>query len=145
MRKLKIDDPLDAFAVHGACGVWGMIAVGLFTAKQYSYAPAEGNPQYTSSNGDVLGPDAGLFMTHTRGVLFGTQIVAIIIIVAWVAGLSGAMFFIMNKLHIFRVSDEVEQLGADVSKHGGSAYPEQYSQPSQPSQPKAKAVGNSSV
>merc|ERR1712066_509563 len=30
LRMLKIDDPVDAFAVHGACGMWGTLAAGLF-------------------------------------------------------------------------------------------------------------------
>merc|ERR1711904_665615 len=30
IKKLQIDDPVDAFSVHGACGMWGCIAAALF-------------------------------------------------------------------------------------------------------------------
>ena len=30
LRFLKIDDAIGAFPVHGACGVWGILAAGLF-------------------------------------------------------------------------------------------------------------------
>merc|ERR1719233_165867 len=32
--RLKIDDPLDASAVHGACGLWGLVSVGLFASNK---------------------------------------------------------------------------------------------------------------
>ena len=30
LKKLRVDDPIDAFAVHGACGAWGVLAAALF-------------------------------------------------------------------------------------------------------------------
>jgi len=111
MRKLKIDDPLDAFAVHGMCGVWGVLAVGLFTVKEYSF----------SASSD--GPDAGLFMPGTEGRLFATQIVTILIEIPWVVVMSGIMFFILKVVGILRVPPDQETAGLDESKHGGSAYP----------------------
>ena len=32
--KLKIDDPVGAISVHGICGVWGTLAVGIFVAEK---------------------------------------------------------------------------------------------------------------
>jgi len=108
MRKLKIDDPLDAFAVHGACGVWGLISVGIFTAREYTYSAKEA--------------DSGIFMSGSRGELFGCQIVTVLMIIIWVTGTSGILFTILNKVGIYRVAASDEESGLDVSKHGGSAY-----------------------
>jgi len=124
MRKFKIDDPLDAFAVHGACGVWGCLSVGVLAAKEYSYAPAEGNEYRKGSNGTDLGPDAGIFMEGSRGELFATQLVGVIIIVLWVCSLSGLLFLILKKTGMLRVDENEEAMGADIAKHGGHAYPE---------------------
>ena len=77
--RFKIDDPVQAFPVHGACGAWGVLAVGLFANKAYSYAPPEGNPLRYDASGADLGPDAGLFLPGSRGQLFGTQVVSLLI------------------------------------------------------------------
>ena len=110
MRKFKIDDPLDAFAVHGACGFWGVMSVGFFCRMEYSYS-------------ESMAPDAGIFMQGTRGVLFATQLITALIEIAWVVCTSTIMFTILNKMGIYRVSQEEEAAGMDSSKHGGSAYP----------------------
>jgi len=122
MRRLKIDDPLDAFAVHGACGLWGVIAVGLFTVKAYSYAPHAESDKRFDSEGNDLGPDAGIFMSGTRGLLFGTQIAAALIEILWVVTLSAIIFGGLKAAAIFRVAIDEEDAGMDVSKHGGNAY-----------------------
>ena len=132
MRKLQIDDPLDAFAVHGACGVWGVLAAGLFTAKEYSYAPSSDSQNYKDNDPCYPDPsaceahengyDCGLFMTGTRGELFATHVIALFIQIAWVVTLSTIMFQGLKLAGIFRVSEADEDMGLDNSKHGGSAY-----------------------
>jgi len=128
MRKLKIDDPLDAFAVHGACGLFGVIAVGLFAKREYSYAPhAESAWRFQDhdiSTGVDLGPDAGIFMSGTRGELFATQLVTVLIEIPWVVVMSATLFATLRALALLRVDPSDEITGLDDSKHGGSAYPE---------------------
>merc|ERR1719230_1600963 len=39
LKLLKVDDPIDAFAVHGACGIWGVLAAAIFDwGKGFDYA-----------------------------------------------------------------------------------------------------------
>jgi len=107
----KIDDPLDAFAVHGACGFWGVFAVGLFAAKEYDYRlPVEG------------ATEKGGLITEGKTAALGAACAQLFCIIPWVASLSSIMFFILKVVGILRVSAEMEAAGMDVSKHGGAAY-----------------------
>jgi Amt family ammonium transporter len=123
MRKLKVDDPLDAFAVHGSCGFWAVIAVGFLATPAYSYAPHPDSPWRLNAAGENLGADYGLFYGG-RGTLFASQVVSPLIIIAWVSATSVIMFFGLKLAGIFRISEEFEIAGCDVSKHGGAAYPD---------------------
>jgi len=110
MRRLRIDDPLDAFAVHGTNGLLGTIMVGVFAVKEYHTAIG------------VVKPDAGIFMPGTTGELLAAQVVSAIIVIIWVVCCSLILFGTLKWLGIYRVPAEYEVAGLDVSKHGGSAY-----------------------
>ena len=59
MLRRRIDDPLDAFAVHGACGCWGVVASAFFSTKNYAKAVGgfeEGGVFY--GGGELLGAAA---------------------------------------------------------------------------------------
>mmetsp|Transcript_54303 Transcript_54303/g.118415 ORF Transcript_54303/g.118415 Transcript_54303/m.118415 type:complete len:475 (-) Transcript_54303:907-2331(-) len=110
---LRIDDPLDAFAVHGACGFWGVLAVGLFGDPVYTrtyYA-------WTDDAGDEY---TGLFFGG--GKVLGAAITTLVVEIAWVSFFSIIMFVSMKFAGILRVPAEVEDAGMDISKHGGAAY-----------------------
>ena len=56
------------------------------------------------------------------GLLFGTQLLAALLEILWVVTLSLIIFLSLKFAGIFRVPADEEDAGADVSKHGGSAY-----------------------
>eukprot|EP00929_Paragymnodinium_shiwhaense_P052191 TRINITY_DN2614_c0_g1_i3.p1 TRINITY_DN2614_c0_g1~~TRINITY_DN2614_c0_g1_i3.p1 ORF type:complete len:472 (+),score=91.68 TRINITY_DN2614_c0_g1_i3:101-1516(+) len=96
MQKLKIDDVVDAVAVHGACGIWGVLACGIF-----------GNPEEgMGGNGLLYGGDQ-----------IGTQIVGVLAIILWVAAVSSLIFFPLKQAKMLRLSDEFQDEGADVMEH----------------------------
>ena len=115
-RKLKIDDVVDAFAVHCGGGMWGLIAASLFATTE-NHQAAYGVPP---------GTPYGAFMAPTgQGhQMFVCALVGILVIWAWVAGLMLPFFYAVNAVGWLRSPPEEEEAGMDISKHGGSAYPD---------------------
>jgi len=94
--KLKVDDVVDAFAVHGVNGLWGIIAVGFF-----------GNPdEGVGGNGVLYG-----------GNQLGTQLLAGLIIAVWAGVLSVAVLLPLRAAGFLRLSDGFQDAGADEMEH----------------------------
>jgi len=109
-RRFHVDDPVGAISVHGVCGTWGAIALGLFADGSFG----EG------WNG-VAGP--------VRGLLFGggdqlvAQVLGVLANVVFVFGASYGFFRLVDRLIGNRVSAEVELTGLDTLEMGTDAYP----------------------
>lgn len=97
--KLKIDDPVGAFAVHGVNGMWGGLAVGLF---------ATGNGQ------DGI---TGLFYGGGFAQL-GKQALGILCVASWTIVCMIIVFTVIKKTIGLRVTKEEEMKGLDICEHG---------------------------
>jgi len=109
MIRLKIDDPLDAVAVHGCCGFWGFISVAIFGTKEYMTKAA-----YNREAGQNFG---------TR---LGNQLTVALAITAWTISLSGLLFFLADKAFKIRTDMGSKIGGLDKPDFGKSAYETSY-------------------
>ena len=118
----RIDDPVGAWPVHGACGIWGTLSLGLFASGEYSAAGSSpfGVPQIVAQSPDAL---TGLFYGGGFKVLWAQCIGSVIVCTATFAA-AMAMFAALNAFKLLRVSREGELMGLDLDQHGISAYPE---------------------
>ena len=109
-RKLKIDDPVGAIAVHGANGLWGCLALGLFADGTYG----------DGLNG-VAGTVTGLFYGGGTGQ-FIAEFIGVATNVVFV-GLAGwAVFKLLDVFIGNRVKPEVELIGLDAPEMGAEGY-----------------------
>ena len=100
-----IDDPVGVVSVHGTCGVWGTLSVGLFAQTAFG---APGN---------------GLFFggsIHQTGI----QALGVTVCFLWSFFMSTFVFLLIKYSAGLRVSELDEMEGLDYSEHGGSAYPD---------------------
>jgi Amt family ammonium transporter len=118
-RKLKIDDPVGAWSVHGVNGIWGVLAVGLFADGQYG-SGWNGTP-IDSAKGVT-----GVFYGGTGWGQLGAQAIGVLTIVLIMGGFVFSFFKIQDKIMKggIRVSDEDEDEGVDIPEMGVHAYPE---------------------
>jgi Amt family ammonium transporter len=112
---LRIDDPIGAVPVHGFCGIWGTLSLGLFACGKYG-ATGPVSPD----NSAAL---KGLFYGGGTKLLLAQLIGSAAVTVATFA-VAMAVMLAVNAFGLLRVSEEGELYGLDLHEHGISAYPE---------------------
>ncbi|MDB4964938.1 MAG: ammonium transporter [Myxococcales bacterium] len=114
---LRIDDPIGAVPVHGFCGVWGTLSLGLFATGQF------GAPTPMGADNSAAALVTGLF--YGGGVnQLKAQLIGSASVLAATFSVSLAMMYVIRKLGYLRVSEAGELEGLDIHEHGGGAYPE---------------------
>jgi Amt family ammonium transporter len=92
-RKLKIDDPVGAISVHGVCGLFGTLMVGIFSV--------DGGTLYSG-----------------RFDLLGVQALGVLAVGAWVLVCAAVLFVLIKATVGLRVSEDAELSGLDLREHG---------------------------
>ena len=100
--RIRVDDPVGAIAVHGVCGIWGTLSIGLFAKYDDAFLGRE---------------DAGLFYGGGVDQLI-MQALMVLIIGAWVAISSVLVCSAIKATSGLRVSEGEEMEGLDIREHG---------------------------
>ncbi|MGV3760279.1 MAG: ammonium transporter [Actinomycetota bacterium] len=104
--RIKVDDPVGAISVHGVCGAWGTLSIGLFAKWDDAFLGRE---------------DAGLFYGGGFDQLT-TQVIFVLAHFVFVTVTAGLLFLAIKKTIGLRVTPEEEMAGLDVEEHGVSGY-----------------------
>ncbi|MEX2141822.1 MAG: ammonium transporter [Pirellulales bacterium] len=103
-RFLRIDDPVGAISVHGVCGAWGTLALGLFS----------------NGSGDAS-PTPGLFNGGGSEQLIN-QAIGVASVFGWCIVTGAICFYGIKAVMGLRVSEVEEAEGLDFGEHGNEAY-----------------------
>ncbi len=105
-KKLKIDDSLDVFPVHGVGGILGSLLVGVFCATELGVFSGFGFGGDNASIGDQM----------------GAQFVGIVSTIAYTAIVTAAILKLVDIVTGLRVDEEQESIGLDLSLHEEKGY-----------------------
>jgi Amt family ammonium transporter len=112
---LRIDDPIGAVPVHGGCGIWGTVSLGLFACGKYGLSGPNGPDNSAALKGLFYGGGTQVLIAQA----FGSAVVTLTTF-----GVALAVMYAVNATGLLRVSEEGESYGIDLHEHGISAYPE---------------------
>ena len=107
---IRVDDPCGAFAVHGVCGIWGTISLGLFAVGNYDAG---------------TGAAKGLFYGGGTDVLV-SQIIGSATFVVGLFAVGLLTMYAVKAIGLLRISEEGELEGLDIHDHGAPAYHPEY-------------------
>jgi Amt family ammonium transporter len=100
--RVKLDDSLDVWAIHGVGGMWGMLALGIFIGVGFL--------------------SIGELTDLSRGEQIVRQLMAIGATLGWAFVVTLAILFVLKWTMGLRVDEEQEEEGLDISQHGEEAY-----------------------
>ncbi|MBZ5594549.1 MAG: ammonium transporter [Acidobacteriia bacterium] len=112
-RVMKIDDPVGAVSVHGVCGIWGVISVGLL---------ADGKSNFGSAWNGVNGSVTGLFYGDAGQLV--AQLIGVSTLIGAVFSASLVLYLVVDLFVGQRTSAKSEMEGLDLPEMGALAYPE---------------------
>jgi ammonium transporter, Amt family len=101
-----IDDPVGAISVHGVCGTWGTLSIGLFALYDDDFLGRENAGLFYGGGIDQL---------STQALMVGVHFV-------FVCAAAGLLFYAIKATIGLRVSEEEELAGLDVIEHGSAGY-----------------------
>lgn len=102
VESMKIDDAVGAFSVHGACGAFGTLMIGIIGSS------ALGAPSLL---------DGGSLD------LLGAQVFGVVGVAVWVGVTSYIMFRVLNGMDVLHVDPEADRIGIDAYEHHASVWP----------------------
>jgi ammonium transporter, Amt family len=112
-RVMKIDDPVGAVSVHGVCGIWGVISVGLL---------ADGRSNFGGAWNGVNGSVRGLFYGDASQLV--AQLIGVSTLIGVVFSASLVLYLVVDVFAGQRASAKSELEGLDLPEMGALAYPE---------------------
>jgi Amt family ammonium transporter len=122
LEHLRIDDPIGAWPVHGLCGIWGTLSIGLFATGKFGIPTADGSDTTTVVKGLFWGGGGHQLLTQAIGSA------SCIILVGGVAMLIMLGIKAIKGSWSLRVSADGELEGLDIHEHGTPAYHVEFGQ-----------------
>jgi Amt family ammonium transporter len=121
-RKLKIDDPVGAISVHGVCGSFGVLCVGIFSSGYYGAGWNVTTEGAAAAKAGVV----GILYSSTGWGQLASQAIGVAVIWTVIFGVAFSFFKIQNALTKggIRSNEEDEVAGLDLPEMGVLAYPE---------------------
>ena len=102
-NRLKLDDALDVWGVHGVGGALGILMLGVLATTSFNPAGANG----------LLSGNPGFFLAEAGAVALAS---------AWALAFTFGMLWVIDRITPVRVADDTERVGLDEGLHGEAAY-----------------------